>query len=89
MTSLLTMRRMVVIDLGQGLLIMSFSHMMRTTTMNAETGAHFPKAWEIMRRVMRSTKFPDRLSRARLREGDFLDGSLSLRSQCTMAEQTL
>ena len=27
---------------------MSFSRMMRTTTMNAKIGAHLPKAWEMM-----------------------------------------
>ena len=49
MTSLLTMRRMVVIDSGQGLLLVSLSCMMRTTAISAGTGAHLPMAWEMMR----------------------------------------
>ena len=48
MTSLLMMRRMVVTNPDQGLLLMSLSHMMRTTTMSAEIGAHLPKVWEMM-----------------------------------------
>jgi len=39
---------MIVTDPDQGLLLVNPSHMMRTTTMNAETGAHLPKAWEMM-----------------------------------------
>ena len=42
--SLLTLKMMVVIDVDQGLLPVSLSHMMRTTTMSAETGAHLPRA---------------------------------------------
>ena len=34
LTSLLTMKRMVVIDVGQELLQVSLSHMIRTTTMS-------------------------------------------------------
>jgi len=49
LTSVLTMKMMVVIDLDQGFLLVSLSHMMRTTTMSAETGTHHPKAWEMMR----------------------------------------
>ena len=44
LTSFLMMRRMVVIDPGQGLLLMSLSHMMRTITRSVETRAHLPKA---------------------------------------------
>ena len=44
LTSLLTMRRMVVIDSDQGLLLVSLSRMIRTITMSAETRTHFPKA---------------------------------------------
>ena len=44
LTSLLTMNRMVVIDPYQELLLVSLSHMMRTTTMSAEIGIHLPKA---------------------------------------------
>ena len=48
LTSLLMMKRMVVIDADQGLLLVSLSCMIRTTTMNAETGIHLPKPWEMM-----------------------------------------
>ena len=89
LTSLLTRRMMVVIDPDQGLLLVSLSHMMRTTTMSAETGAHLPKAWEMMRRVKCLTKFPDHLSCVELRKGDFLSGSLSPCSPCTMVKQTM
>ena len=47
--SLLTIKRMVVIGRDQGLLPMSLSLMMRTTTMSTETKAHLPKAWGMMR----------------------------------------
>ena len=46
--SLLTVKRMVVIDIDQRLLLVSLSRMMRTTTMGAEMGAHLPKVWEMM-----------------------------------------
>ena len=42
--SLLTMKRMVIIDPDQGLLLVSLSCMIRTTTMSAEIGTHLPKA---------------------------------------------
>ena len=87
LTSLLTMKRMVVIDADQELLIMSLSRMLRTTTMSAETGIHLLMAWEMMQWAEHSTKFPKHLSRAELREGDFLSGSHSPHSPCTMAEQ--
>ena len=44
LTFLLMMKRMVVIDLGQGLLLVSLSRMMRTTNISAEAGTHLPKA---------------------------------------------
>ena len=37
LTSLLTVKMMVVIDANQGLLLVNLSHMMRTTTMSIET----------------------------------------------------
>ena len=46
LTFLLTIKRMVVIDTDQELLLVSHSHMLRTTTMSAETEIHLPKAWE-------------------------------------------
>ena len=49
LTSLLTMRKMIVIDLDQGYLLVSPSRMIRTITMNVEKGAYLPKAWEMMR----------------------------------------
>ena len=75
LTFLLTMKRMVVIDTDQELLPVSLSRMLRTTTMSAETRIHLPKAWEMMRWAEHSTKFPDHLLCAKLREGDFLGGS--------------
>ena len=49
LTPLLTMKRMEAIGTNQGLLLVSISHMMKTTTMSAKAGAHLPKAWEMMR----------------------------------------
>ena len=49
LTSLLTMRKMIVIDLDQGYLLVSPSRMIRTITMSAGTGAHPLKAREMMR----------------------------------------
>ena len=49
LTSLLMMKRMIVIDLDQGLLLASLSRMMRTTTMSTEAGTYLPKAWEMIR----------------------------------------
>ena len=89
LTCLLTMKRMVVIDVDQGLLLVSLSRMIRITTMSAEMEIHLPKAWEMMQRAEHSTKFPDHLSRAELREGDFLGDSPNPRSPCTMVEQTM
>ena len=39
LTPLPTMRRMIVIDVGQGLLLMSLSYMKRNTIVNADTKA--------------------------------------------------
>ena len=39
LTPLLTVRRMVVIDIDQGLLLVSLSHMNRNTTVNVDTRA--------------------------------------------------
>ena len=89
LTSLLMMKRMVVIDADQGLFLMILSRMIRITTMSAEIEIHLPKAWEMMQRAEHSTKFPDHLSRAELREGDFLGDSPNPRSPCTMVEQTM
>ena len=49
LTSLLKMRSMVVIDPGQGLLLVSLSRMMKTTIISAEAGIHLSEAWEMMR----------------------------------------
>jgi len=48
LTLLLTMKKIVVIDIDQELLPVSPSHMSRTTIMNAETGVRPPEAWETM-----------------------------------------
>ena len=48
LTPPLTMRRMVVINVDQGLLLMSFSHMKRNATVNVDTRARLVEAWEMM-----------------------------------------
>ena len=45
---LLTMRRIVVIDIGQGLLLVNLSHMKRSTTVNGDTRAQLTEGWEMM-----------------------------------------
>ena len=40
------MRRMVVIDVGQGLLLVSLSHMKRNTIVSADTRAQLAEDWE-------------------------------------------
>ena len=47
LTSLLTMIEMAVTGPGQGLSLVSLSHVMRTATMNAEIRARLAKAWEM------------------------------------------
>ena len=44
----LIVRRMVVIDVDQGLLLVSLSHMKRNTTMNADIRAQLAVDWETM-----------------------------------------
>ena len=46
--SLLIVRRTVVIDVDQGLLLVSLSHMKRSTAMNVNTRAQLTEAWEMM-----------------------------------------
>ena len=41
-------KEMAIIGPAQGLPLMRHSRMMRTTTINVETGAHPPKVWEMM-----------------------------------------
>ena len=41
------MRRTLTIDRGQGLPLVSFSHMMKTIVMNAEIEIHLREAWEM------------------------------------------
>ena len=48
LTPLLIVRRMVVIDVDQGLLLVSLSHMKRNTTMNADIRAQLAVDWETM-----------------------------------------
>ena len=45
---LLIVRRTVVIDVDQGLLLVSLSHMKRNTAMNVNTRAQLSEAWEMM-----------------------------------------
>ena len=47
LTPLLTVRRMVVIDIDQGLLLVSLSHMKKNTTTNVDTRAQLVEAWEM------------------------------------------
>ena len=53
LTSLLMNIEMAVTGPSQGLLPVSLSCVMRTTTMNAEVRAHLSKAWETMLRAKR------------------------------------
>ena len=47
LTPLLMVRRMAIIDVDQGLLPVSLSHMKRNTTMNVDTRARLAEAWEM------------------------------------------
>ena len=47
LTPLLMVRRMVVIDVDQGHLLVSLSHMKRNTITNVDTRARLTKAWEM------------------------------------------
>ena len=47
LTPLLMVRRMVIIDADQGLLLVRLSHMKRNTTTNVDTRARLTKAWEM------------------------------------------
>ena len=46
LTPLLMMRGMIVIDVDQGLFLVSFSHMKRNTIMNADIRAQLIGDWE-------------------------------------------
>ena len=46
LTPFLMVRRIVVVDIDQGLLLVSLSHMKRNTTVNIDTRA-LAEAWEI------------------------------------------
>ena len=52
LTPLLMVRRMVVIDVDQGLLLMSLSHMKRNTTVNVDTIARLAKAKKAMSKAL-------------------------------------
>ena len=45
---LLMVRRMVVIDVDQGLLLVSLSRMKRNTAMSAKTKTSLPEVWEMI-----------------------------------------
>ena len=47
LTFLLIVRRMVVIIVDRGLLLVSLSHMKKNTTMNVGTRARLVKAWKM------------------------------------------
>ena len=47
LTFLLIVRRMVVIIVDRGLLLVSLSHMKKNTTMNVGTKARLVKAWKM------------------------------------------
>ena len=49
LSPLLTMRRIAVIDVDQGLLLVNPSHMKRSTIVNADAKAPFTEDWEMMR----------------------------------------
>ena len=42
------MRRIVVIDVGQGFLLVNLSHVKRSTTVNADAKAQLTEGWETM-----------------------------------------
>ena len=89
LTPLLMVRRIVVIDVDQGLLLVSLSHMKRNTTVNVDTRARLTEAWEITLWVKHWTRFPSRPSCTRLKGQYFLGGSISQHSPSTMVEWTL
>ena len=47
LTPLLMMRRMVVIEVDQGLLLVNLSHMKRNTIVNTDTRAQLTEDWEM------------------------------------------
>ena len=47
LTSLLMVGRTVVIDVNQGLLLVSLYHMKRNTTVNVDTKFRLAEAWEM------------------------------------------
>ena len=47
LTSLLMVGRTVVIDVNQGLLLVSLYHMKRNTTVNVDTKVRLAEAWEM------------------------------------------
>ena len=49
LSPLLTMRRIAVIDVDQGLLLTNPSHMKRSTIANANARAQLTEDWEMMR----------------------------------------
>ena len=89
LTPPLTVKRIVVTNADQGLLLVSPSHMMRMSIMSAEIEIHPPKAWEMIQWVELSTKFPNHPTHVELREGCSLGSSLSTCSPYTTVEQTL
>ena len=88
LTPLLMMRRMVVIEVDQGLLLVNLSHMKRNTIVNTDTRAQLTEDWEMTLWAKRWTKFPSRPSRAGLKEQLFPGISISQRSPSTMDERT-
>ena len=51
LTPFLMMRRMVVIDVDQGVLLVSLSHMKRNTIVSADTKAQLTEDWEMTLRA--------------------------------------
>ena len=47
LTSLLMVGRTIVIDVNQGLLLVSLYHMKRNTTVNVDTKVRLAEAWEM------------------------------------------
>ena len=83
------MKRVTVIDEGQGLLLVSLTRTMKMPITSVETKVHLSKAWEMTQWVEHLTKSPNHPSHAKSREGDFLGDSLSQRSPRTMVGQNL
>ena len=89
LTSLLIVRKMVVIVVDWGLLLVSLSHMKKNTTTNVDTRARLVEAWEMTLWAKHWTRSPSHPSRVRLKGQYFLGDFISQHSPFIMVERTL